>query len=105
VYLFHPTRNGAARLLEGIGPGKPALLISSSCISKAAPRVAKPSQEHAGRDGYPERVGSSAANMTWYLGSSRTDFANRGSCISLLMPAIVALATLSCLPFFFILSY
>jgi hypothetical protein len=63
-----------------------------------------PSQEQAGRDGYPERVGSSAANMTWYLGSSRTDFANRGSRISLSMPAIVALAeSLSCLLFFFIL--
>jgi hypothetical protein len=62
--------------------------------------------EQAGRDGYPERVGFSAANTTWYFGSSRTDLANRGSCISLLMSAIVALAgLLGCLLFFLILRY
>jgi hypothetical protein len=62
--------------------------------------------EQAGTDCYLGRVGSSAANATWYLGSSRTDFVNRGSCISLLMSAIVALAgLLGCLLFFFILPY
>jgi hypothetical protein len=60
-------------------------------------------RRHTGRDGYPKRVVSSAANTTWYLGSSRTDFANPGSGIPLLMPAIVALAaSLDCLLFFLI---
>jgi hypothetical protein len=54
-------------------------------------------------DGYSERVGRSAANKTWYLGSSRTDFVNRGSCISLLMRATLASAVLlGCLLFFLI---
>jgi hypothetical protein len=54
-------------------------------------------------DGYSERVDRSAANKTWYLGSSRTDFVNRGSCISLLMRATLASAVLlGCLLFFLI---
>jgi hypothetical protein len=66
------------------------------------------------RDGYPGRVGSSSANATWCLGSSRTDFVNRGSRISPFMPAIVVLAgllgfplagPLGCLPLFLIQPY
>ena len=44
VKQFRAALNGGALLLEGIGPGKPALLILSSCIGKAVPRVAAPSR-------------------------------------------------------------
>jgi hypothetical protein len=55
---------------------------------------------------YPGGLGSSAANTSWYPESSRTDFANRGSCISLLISAIVALAgTFGSLFLFLIQSY
>jgi hypothetical protein len=55
---------------------------------------------------YPERVGYSADNSTWYLKLSRTDPANRGLCSSLLMPAMVVLkGALGCLLFFLILLY
>ena len=47
----------------------------------------------------------SAANTTWYLGSSRTDSVNRGFCISLLTLAIVVLAGLTKLFLFFIIPY
>jgi hypothetical protein len=44
--------------------------------------------------------------MAWYLGSSRTDLVNRGSCISLLMPASIAVSEpLDALFFFFIPPY
>ena len=43
VKPLHAAPNGGAHVLEGIGPRKPASLISSSCIGKDAPHVAKPS--------------------------------------------------------------
>jgi hypothetical protein len=44
VKQFRAALNGGALLLEGTGPGKPALLILSSSIGKAVPRVATPSR-------------------------------------------------------------
>jgi hypothetical protein len=58
--------------------------------------------EQAGTDRYPRRVGSSAANATWYLGSLRTDFVNRGSCISFFTLAILVLSVSIEFLFFFI---
>jgi hypothetical protein len=51
VWLLRPATSGGTRLPESIGPGKPASLISSSCIGKAVRRAAKASQEQARRDG------------------------------------------------------
>ena len=44
MWLFRPSPNGGTSLPENIGPGKPALLISSSCIGKAVSRAVKPTR-------------------------------------------------------------
>jgi hypothetical protein len=85
------------------------MAATASVVDWGHPKTGPPSQnrtsliiEQARPDVYPERVGSSAANATWYLGSSRTDFVNRGSCISLFTLAILVLSVSIEFLFFFI---
>jgi hypothetical protein len=99
-HLPERARKVVAKGASGV-PGT-GLFAETDCAVHPNPVIA----EQIEVDGYRGPLGSSAANTTWYLRSSRTDFANRGSCISFLMPAIVALAgTFGSLFFFLIHSY